>query len=43
MVFDPKKVKLVKFASDVKTFTDIMFLKKGGRLSLLEEIKNLKK
>jgi hypothetical protein len=43
MVFDPKKVKLVKFSSDVKTFTDIMFLKKGGRLSLLEEIKNLKK
>lgn len=43
MIFDPKNVKLVKFAKQTKGFSEIMFLKKGGRLSLMEEIKNLKK
>lgn len=43
MIFDPKNVKLVKFAKQTKGFSEIMFLKEGGRLSLMEEIKNLKK
>jgi hypothetical protein len=46
MIFNAEQAKLVKYAGTTTSFSDIMFLKNGGKLEdddLLSEIKKLKK
>ena len=44
MIFSPEQAKLVRYVSTANAFTDIFFMKKGGKVksALLERIKNLK-
>jgi 3-dehydroquinate synthase class II len=46
MIFNAEQAKLVKYAGTTTSFSDIMFLKNGGKLEdddLLSEIKKLRK
>lgn len=44
MIFNPEQAKLVRYISSGNAFTDIFFMKKGGKVksALLQKIKNLK-
>jgi hypothetical protein len=44
MIFNPEQAKLVRYVSTGNAFTDIFFMKKGGKVqsALLQKIKNLK-
>lgn len=45
MIFSPEQAKLVRYVSSSSAFTDIFFMKKGGKISksaLLEKIKSLR-
>jgi hypothetical protein len=45
MIFSPEQAKLVRYVSSCNAFTDIFFMKKGGKISksaLLEKIKSLR-
>jgi hypothetical protein len=44
MIFSPEQAKLVRYVSSGNAFTDIFFMKKGGKVSnaLIQRIKNLK-
>lgn len=44
MIFNPEQAKLVRYVSSGNAFTDIFFMKKGGKVAsaLLQKIKNLK-
>ena len=44
MIFSPEQAKLVRYVSTGNAFTDIFFMKKGGKVqsALMQKIKNLK-
>lgn len=44
MIFSPEQAKLVRYISSNNAFTDIFFMKKGGKVqsALMQKIKNLK-